>query len=49
MPARNGVAAAAMSRHGFTGLEDVLSGERNFSSPTALARSEELVRELGTR
>jgi 2-methylcitrate dehydratase PrpD len=30
MPARNGVAAAAMVAHGFTGVEDVLAGERNF-------------------
>jgi len=30
MPARNGVAAAAMVAHGFTAVEDVLSGERNF-------------------
>jgi 2-methylcitrate dehydratase PrpD len=30
MPARNGVAAATMVAHGFTGIEDVLSGERNF-------------------
>jgi 2-methylcitrate dehydratase PrpD len=30
MPARNGVAAAAMVSHGFTGVEDVFSGERNF-------------------
>jgi 2-methylcitrate dehydratase PrpD len=30
MPARNGVAAAAMVAHGFTGVEDVFSGERNF-------------------
>src|SRR5499425_853224 len=50
MPARNGVAAAAMVAHGFTGLEDVLSGERNFfvaygSSPDP----EELARELGER
>lgn len=30
MPARNGVAAASMVAHGFTGVEDVLSGERNF-------------------
>src|SRR6476660_9607767 len=28
MPARNGVAAALMVRHGFTGVEDALSGER---------------------
>src|SRR5882672_2469030 len=50
MPARNGVAAAAMVAHGLTGLEDVLSGERNFfvaygSSPDP----EELARELGQR
>ena len=30
MPARNGVAAAAMVAQGFTGVEDVFSGERNF-------------------
>jgi 2-methylcitrate dehydratase PrpD len=30
MPARNGVAAATMVAHGLTGVEDVLSGERNF-------------------
>ena len=30
MPARNGVSAATMVAHGFTGVEDVLSGERNF-------------------
>jgi 2-methylcitrate dehydratase PrpD len=30
MPARNGVAAATMVAHGFTGVEDVLSGERSF-------------------
>jgi 2-methylcitrate dehydratase PrpD len=30
MPARNGTAAAAMVSHGFTGVEDVFSGERNF-------------------
>jgi 2-methylcitrate dehydratase PrpD len=30
MPARNGVAAAAMVAHGFTGVDDVFSGERNF-------------------
>jgi 2-methylcitrate dehydratase PrpD len=30
MPARNGVAAAAMVAHGFSGVEDVFSGERNF-------------------
>ena len=30
MPARNGVSAALMVIHGFTGVEDVFSGERNF-------------------
>ena len=30
MPARNGVAAASMAAHGFTGVDDVFSGERNF-------------------
>ena len=30
MPARNGVAAAVMVGHGFTGVEDVFSGERSF-------------------
>jgi 2-methylcitrate dehydratase PrpD len=30
MPARNGVAAAAMVAHGFTAVDDVFSGERNF-------------------
>jgi 2-methylcitrate dehydratase PrpD len=30
MPARNGVASAAMVAHGFTAVEDVFSGERNF-------------------
>jgi len=30
MPARNGVAAAAMVEHGFTGVEDAFSGERSF-------------------
>src|SRR5262249_23223234 len=30
MPARNGVAAAAMVAHGFSGVEDVFSGERSF-------------------
>jgi 2-methylcitrate dehydratase PrpD len=30
MPARNGVAAASMVAHGFSGVEDVFSGERSF-------------------
>jgi 2-methylcitrate dehydratase PrpD len=30
MPARNGIAAATMVAHGFTGVDDVFAGERNF-------------------
>ena len=30
MPARGGVAAASMVAHGFTGVDDVFAGERNF-------------------
>ena len=50
MPARNGVTAATMIEHGFTGVEDVFTGERSFfvaygSSPDP----EELARELGER
>ena len=30
MPARNGVAAALMVAHGFSGIDDVFSGERSF-------------------
>src|SRR5205807_632491 len=50
MPARNGVQAAAMVAHGFTGVEDVFSGERNFF--VAYGRSPdpgELARDLGER
>ena len=50
MPARNGVAAAAMVAHGFTGVEDVFSGERGFF--VAYGRKPdpaELARELGKR
>jgi 2-methylcitrate dehydratase PrpD len=48
MPARNGTAAASMVAHGFTAVEDVFSGERNFfvaygRKPDPL----ELVRDLG--
>jgi 2-methylcitrate dehydratase PrpD len=49
MPARNGVAAATMVAHGFTGVEDAFSGERNFF--VAYGRSPnpaELTRELGS-
>jgi 2-methylcitrate dehydratase PrpD len=48
MPARNGVAAATMVAAGFTGVEDVFSGERSFF--VAYGRSPEpegLVRALG--
>src|SRR5881392_1536892 len=50
MPARNGVQAAAMVAHGFTGVEDVFSGERNFF--VAYGHSPdpgELARDLGQR
>src|SRR5204862_1958637 len=50
MPARNGTAAAAMVAHGFTGVEDVFSGERNFFA--AYGRSpdpEELAPDSGER
>ena len=49
MPARNGVAAATMVGVGFTGVEDVFAGERNFF--VAYGRSPDpqvLVRNLGT-
>jgi 2-methylcitrate dehydratase PrpD len=55
MPARNGVAAAAMVAHGFTAVEDVFSGERNFFVAYDETRrigkapdSERLARELGS-
>jgi 2-methylcitrate dehydratase PrpD len=55
MPARNGVAAATMVAHGFTAVDDVFSGERNFfvayDETHRIGRSpepERLVRELGT-
>jgi 2-methylcitrate dehydratase PrpD len=45
MPARNGVTAATMVGHGFTGVDDVFAGERNFfvaygrqPDPTVLTR-----------
>src|SRR5215210_5489104 len=56
MPARNGVAAATMVAHGMTGVEDVLSGERNFFVAYDESRRtgktpepERLIEELGTR
>lgn len=55
MPARNGVAAAAMVAAGFTGVEDVFSGERNFfvayDETRRIGKPPEpaqLTRELGT-
>ncbi|HJQ64639.1 MAG TPA: MmgE/PrpD family protein [Burkholderiales bacterium] len=55
MPARNGVAAAAMVAHGFTAVEDVFSGERNFfvayDETHRIGRAPEpdrLTRELGS-
>src|SRR5258708_2528287 len=36
MPARNGVAAATMVAAGFTGVDDVVSGERNFFQAYAM-------------
>jgi len=49
MPARNGVAAATMVAHGFSAVEDVFSGERNFFVAYGRAPNpDELVRELGS-
>ena len=55
MPARNGVAAASMVAHGFTGVEDVFSGERNFFVAYDESRRigkapnpERLIEDLGT-
>jgi 2-methylcitrate dehydratase PrpD len=54
MAARNGVAAATMVEHGFTGVEDVFSGQRNFylayDESARIGRApvpERLVEELG--
>jgi 2-methylcitrate dehydratase PrpD len=46
MPARNGVAAAAMVAHGFSGVQDVFAGERSFFVAYK-GNPEALVRELG--
>jgi len=49
MPARNGVAAAAMVAHGFSAVEDVFAGERNFFVAYGRAPSiNELTRGLGS-
>jgi 2-methylcitrate dehydratase PrpD len=50
MPARNGVAAAMMVAHGFTGVDDVFSGERNFfEAYAAQADPLRLAADLGER
>lgn len=48
MGARNGVAAATMVAAGFTGVEDVFSGPRNFFAAFG-GDGREMARELGTR
>jgi 2-methylcitrate dehydratase PrpD len=55
MPARNGVTAASMVSHGFSAVDDVFAGDRNFfvaydeSARTGRKpEPEQLVRELGT-
>ena len=48
LPARNGVTSALMVAHGFTGVDDVFSGERNFFAAYGRApRPDELARGLG--
>jgi 2-methylcitrate dehydratase PrpD len=56
MPARNGVTAATMVAHGFTAVEDVFAGERDFFVAYDESRRigkapvpERLIEELGTR
>src|SRR5688572_14780458 len=56
MPARNGVTAAAFVAHGFTAVEDVFAGERDFFVAYDESRRigkkpqpEKLIEELGTR
>ena len=50
LPASNGARAAVMVAQGFTGLEDVLSGERNFLQTFSPSPDPEaLTRELGSR
>ena len=50
MPARNGVTAATMVAAGFTGVDDVFSGERNFFEAYAPNPNPALLsKELGTR
>ena len=48
MPARNGAAAATRVACGFTGIDDMFSGERNRFLPVgATAKPDEFARELG--
>src|SRR5215468_6189798 len=50
MPARNGVTAATMVEHGFTGVDDVFSGERNFLGAfSASPNPAQLAEALGER
>ena len=50
MPARNGVTAAAMVSAGFTGVDDVFAGDRNFFQAfEAYAKPKEFIAGLGTR
>jgi 2-methylcitrate dehydratase PrpD len=52
MPASHGYAAAAMVAHGYTGVADVFSGERNFLSafaPDGRGRRAALAERLGSR
>jgi 2-methylcitrate dehydratase PrpD len=50
MPARNGMTAAAMVAAGFTGVDDVFSGERNFLQAYAAEPDpEQLAQGLGER
>lgn len=49
MPARNGMTAATMVAAGFTGVDDVFSGERNFfEAYAANANPDALIEGLGT-
>src|SRR6202030_2754723 len=50
MPARNGITAAAMVAAGFTGVDDVFSGERNFLQAYAVKPDpDKLAEALGQR
>lgn len=50
MPAQDGLSAALMASHGFTGVDDVFSGEPNFFTIFIdKAKPEEVVKELGRR